>query len=128
MTTRSRRGARLGTLTPEALAERLSQAIEDAYDWESTAKERLNGEVPARDIESAIGHWQYGITKAFESWGCDSDDCPGRPAWESALGEAVFGDADHQELQERMADVMRAWLMERLLAFAAAHPEARLAP
>ncbi len=111
------RKRRVGSIDPDQLAIVISEGIERAY------------EAAALDLESTINAWRNEVEGIFEQWACDSDDeCPGKPAWMRDLREALWLPGPEDKLPEHVADTVRAWLMQRLMAFAQAHPEARLAP
>ncbi|MFN8624099.1 MAG: hypothetical protein U0869_25435 [Chloroflexota bacterium] len=114
----TRRGRRVGSLKADELATAIAEGVDRAY---------LGGSGIASELEALLSSWRIEAEGMFEAWDCDSDRCPGLPAWQREL-RAVLWDAPDGNLLQHVEGAVRAWFMQRLLAFAAAHPEARLAP
>lgn len=78
---------------------------------------------PSSEIESAATSGADAIIERLvQRWDCDSEECPGRPAWDRALSETW--DRIAANAQETMLEAFRAIVIRELEAFAKAHPEA----
>jgi hypothetical protein len=105
----------VGDLSPDDLRARIEALVDDAGDH---GHGRWN-------LESAISDWiSESMDGAWARWPCDDDGCPGRPAWDLAMSEAW--NRLHKRLNRDLERTIRHAIVKELVAFAAAHPDARL--
>lgn len=98
--------------------------IEQAIDHAAAKRSRGNVSTDAV-LEETISEWWWAFQRAlWQRWECDSDSCPGTPAWDHALAEA--GEAGIDALEAEVNALIRLRLAEFAARFQAEHPEAVL--
>lgn len=105
-------------MTAPTVSERVLAIFDEALDERPGANTQ-----PSLAIEGAVSAGTSAvIDRLIDRWACESDECPGRPAWDKALSETWDRITDNAE--ETMREAFRAIVIRELEAFAKAYPEA----